>query len=290
MTPFPLSEFPAGSTYRGETGGLYGEGCNTPPPALLERARSAAARIRPLAPDGGRAADGAIGLLALGFSNAEDQFAGFARLAEAQSEHSPALRFVNGAQAHMGSQAWASGMSDRGDPWLALATRLKEAATTARQVQVVWLKLATRFPAQYGEFPRHVAQTTADLAAVVDRLGREFPNLRLVYCSSRVYAGYAEMGLNPEPYAYEEAFAVRALILGQPAMARSSDTPIVVWGPYLWANGKEARGSDGLCWLREDFTADGTHPSPAGAEKVGRLLLDFFRSEPTSTPWFLPSS
>ena len=42
-----------------------------------------------------------------------------------------------------------------------------------------------------------------------------FPNLRIAYLSSRVYGGYATVPLNPEPYAYEGAFAVRWLILDQ---------------------------------------------------------------------------
>lgn len=44
-----------------------------------------------------------------------------------------------------------------------------------------------------------------------------FPNLRIAYLGSRIYAGYASSPRNPEPYAYEGAFAARRLILAQPA-------------------------------------------------------------------------
>ena len=40
----PLTEMSASDRYRGEDGGLYGEGRNEPPPELRERARAAAAR------------------------------------------------------------------------------------------------------------------------------------------------------------------------------------------------------------------------------------------------------
>jgi lysophospholipase L1-like esterase len=32
---------------------------------------------------------------------------------------------------------------------------------------------------------------------------------------------------------------------------------------------------------------DGTHPSPAGAAKVARLLLQFFKSDVTAKSWFV---
>ncbi len=62
--------------------------------------------------------------------------------------------------------------------------------------------------------------------------------------------------------------------------------PWLAWGPYLWADGANPR-DDGLVWLPADFQDDGTHPSPSGEEKVGRLLLEFFRSSPFAQCWFL---
>ena len=43
---------------------------------------------------------------------------------------------------------------------------------------------------------------------------------------------------------------------------------------------------DGLVWTREDLGADGTHPSDSGRIKVGKMLLDFFKTNPTTRPWF----
>jgi hypothetical protein len=120
--------------------------------------------------------------------------------------------------------------------------------------------------------------------------------LRLVYLSSRIYAGYATTALNPEPYAYESAFAVRWLIRDQgkekPAAekapaGRSGAAPVLLWGPYLWADGTRGRAVDALVWKREDLGADGTHPSESGQQKVAELLLRFFKTDPTARSWFL---
>ncbi len=111
-----------------------------------------------------------------------------------------------------------------------------------------------------------------------------FPNLHLVYASSRIYAGYATTPLNPEPYAYESGFAVRWLV--QDRQAGRLKGPWIAWSPYLWADGMRGR-RDGLVWACEDFRADGTHPSRSGAEKVSEQLLRFFKTDPSAKRWFL---
>jgi hypothetical protein len=170
-------------------------------------------------------------------------------------------------------------------------------------VQVAWLKVANpdptvSLPAQNADAYTLVAQMGNILRAMKTR----YPNLRLVYISSRIYAGYATSPLNPEPYAYESAFAVKWLIEAQINQmrtgqidARAGDldynsgvAPWIAWAAYMWADGMNPR-SDGLTWSRSDFQSDGTHPSQSGQQKVGTMLLDFFKREPTATPWFLAS-
>jgi hypothetical protein len=55
-------------------------------------------------------------------------------------------------------------------------------------------------------------------------------NLRVAYLASRIYGGYADGRLNPEPYAYEGEFVVRLLILSQIAAGNSV---VVVGDPGL---------------------------------------------------------
>src|SRR5262249_37406382 len=121
----------------------------------------------------------------------------------------------------------------------------------------------------------------------------KMPNVQLCYLSSRIYAGYATgvSSLNPEPYAYESAFAVRGLIeiqlAGEDSLSYANgNAPWLAWGPYLWADGLTPR-SDGLTWPCEDFNTDGTHPTDPGREQVTKLLMDFFTTDSTTVPWFL---
>ena len=126
-----------------------------------------------------------------------------------------------------------------------------------------------------------------------------YPNLQIVFFSSRIYAGYAVTLLNPEPYAYESGFSVQRLVQAQiNQMADGLIDPIagdlnhdngtapwIAWGPYLWGDGLTPR-SDGLTWLRGDFENDGTHPSKSGQQKVGTMLLEFLLGSPFSRTWF----
>jgi hypothetical protein len=137
-----------------------------------------------------------------------------------------------------------------------------------------------------------------DLVVVLQKLKGRFPNLRLAYLSSRIYAGYATTPLNPEPYAYESAFAVRWLIRdqanGAPGLNYDPEkgqvkAPVLLWGPYLWADGTKGRKTDELVWRRDDLAGDGTHPSPSGRRKVGELLLTFFSTDTTAKRWFVQS-
>jgi hypothetical protein len=54
----------------------------------------------------------------------------------------------------------------------------------------------------------------------------------------------------------------------------------------LWADGVTPRQADGLIYERSDLGSDGTHPSVSGREKVARLMLTFYKSDPLAKTWF----
>jgi len=193
-----------------------------------------------------------------------------------------------------GGQAMAEWVRPEATPWKIAAQRLQTAEVTPAQVQTAWIKLANKGPR--GDLQEHGKKLRQDTLAVVQNAKRAFPNLRIAYLSSRIYGGYASTMLNPEPFAYESAFVVRWLIEDQirgdaalnfDAACGSVEAPVLLWGSYLWANGKTPRQGDGLVWLPEDLAGDGTHPSGSGRDKVAHLLLDFFKQDPLAKPWFV---
>ena len=113
-----------------------------------------------------------------------------------------------------------------------------------------------------------------------------------MYLSSRIYGGYNIAGIrrvNPEPFAYETAFSVRWVIQDQIAREKKGkvDGPVLLWGPYLWADGVTPRKSDQLVWERKDLGEDGVHPSQRGGQKVANLLLEFFKNDAGAKSWFV---
>lgn len=199
---------------------------------------------------------------------------------------------------------------------------------TENQVQAIWLKNANPEPAlqNVGSMtPTTVCANEVPPATFVTeacvyewQLGRtiraaksRYPNLKQIFISTRIYAGYATSALNPEPYAYEYGFSGKWLIQAQVDQVNGSGIDPVAgdlnynngtaawtaWGNYLWADGDTPR-SDGLFWCNSqatppcngesDYLPDGTHPnSEAGADKVVNVLMDFFASS-VYTPWFRP--
>jgi hypothetical protein len=228
-------------------------------------------------------------------SNTTQEFSVFKQMADADPAKSPRLVIVDAAQGGQTAPQWAE-VDAR--PWGIADERLRQAGTTPAQVQVAWIKQAIGQPARFGDFPAHAHQLENDLVKVLHSAMEHYPNLRIAYLSSRIYAGNARTALNPEPYAYESAFGVRWLIDRQLKGDQSlnwEDTrgtvnaPLLLWGPYLWADGIQSRKSDGLSWQPEDLGADGTHPSDSGRRKVAEQLLQFFKTDSSARKWFVAS-
>ena len=289
----PLDQMAAKDTYKGEDGGLYGGGKNVPPPGHRGAAQRELAKLAPLDADGKAAPDGKVVLISIGMSNTTQEFSRFKELADRDAAKWSKLVIVDGAQGGQDAQRWSGPQMPA---WARLQQRLRQAGVTARQVQVAWVKHARMGPGRFGEYPKHAEELMGHVRRSLQLARKKFPNLRVAYLSSRIYAGYATTPLNPEPYAYESALAVRRLILDQikgdaalncDAAKGEVNAPLLLWGPYLWADGLTPRKSDGMVWKREDLAGDGTHPSRAsGREKVGRLLLNFCKADANAKGWF----
>jgi hypothetical protein len=274
----PLTDLKTGK-YQGFQGGLYPGGKNVPSKAYLKKGLAYAKLVKPRDASGKPSASGKVVLLSVGMSNTTQEFSEFVREAAATKTDSH-LVIVDGAQ---GGQDADIVSDPAANFWRVLDRRLTAAGVTGAQVQAVWLKEALIRPTE--AFPADAKRLQADLHTIVTLMRARFPNLRLVYLSSRTYGGYATTALNPEPYAYQSGFAVKWLVQER-ISGGLAGRPWVAWGPYLWTNGTKGR-SDGFVWTCGDVRpSDGTHPSPSGQQKVAQLLLKFFSTNSTSKPWF----
>lgn len=256
--------------YRGHRGGLYPAGRNRPTTGYLRKGLAASRKVKPI--------DGKIVLLSVGMSNATAEFAAFKRVADRDAAKNSNLTIVDGAL-----DGWDA-RRVRAEPeyWDLVDERLIAAGVSANQVQTVWLKES--IAGEERRFPKDAKALQRDLRSIARTMRIRYPNLRLIYLSSRTYGGYAITGLNPEPAAYDSGYAVRGVI--QDRMGGKLKGPWLGWGPYLWTDGLRGR-NDGLVWACEDVEDDGTHPSKTGAQKVANLLMTFFKTDPTARRWFV---
>ncbi len=308
----PLTDLLA-RTYYGNAGGIYPGGINQPPADHDSVARARRNLIKPLDVNGDESPFGKYVLVSIGMSNATQEWCSqnsgppctpwsfMGKVAVDPTVNHYTLVVVNGAADGQDAPAWTSPTSQSYDR--IKFGRLAPLGLSENQVQVAWVKLDDQKPLI--SLPADSADANillTNLGLVMRALRIRYPYLRLVFLSSRIYGGYATTDLNPEAYAYESGFAVKWLIesqinemRGQPPNPRvgtlnytNKAAPLILWGPYLWANGTTPR-SDGLTWERADFEEDGVHPSQIGEGKVSQRLIDFFKNSPYTRCWFVTS-
>jgi hypothetical protein len=275
----PLSDEGA-VKYKGYVASLYPHGAASAPEKYLRLGKKRARRIAPRDTNGRKDPNGKIVLLSVGMSNTKAEFDEFRTLIEDSNAVAETVVAVNGAQ---GGQDAPKIDDPNAKYWKNIDGDLEAKRMTRDQVQVAWLKQAVG--GETDSFPDDAKELQGYLQTIVEIMRDRFPNLKIVYLSSRIYAGYATTALNPEPHAYQSGYSVKWLI-GKQIRSDHKERPWLAWGPYLWTDGLEGR-DDGLTWTCEDVQDDGTHPSESGQLKVANLLLDFFKSSSTSRSWFL---
>jgi hypothetical protein len=292
----PINDLGTG-TYEGSEAGLYPNGLNTRPAAFDAAGVSIAQSIQPLDADGTvDPVNGKIGFMTIGMSALFDTFLQYTTDFYADPGVNPHVVLVPGAQ----PRAYAANFADPND-WFwnpIFQSFLPESGLTAAQVQVVYVKDID--PTPTGTFPADMAKLQSEYELIPQNVLAKFPNVKLLYWGGPIYTGYSDgltTGLiDPEPYEYESAFAVKWAIQDQingnaNLNWNSANGPVLApwmsWGAYPWANGLLAR-QDGTYWSCPDIKYDGFHPSELyGREKETNLMLNFFKSDDTTTPWFL---
>ena len=321
----PITDMTA--PYKGEDGGLYGGGKNEPPEAHRAAHLRETEKIVPRDASGEPSAEGKIGFITIGFSNPNIESEDFKRVAGSDAQKSPRVVIVNGCIGGRSAVMWAWDGADilpkpeqerldkqmdllrmpkenrktpagvAKDTWPTLAKRIEAAGLSAKQVQVCWLKHVEANPKPLGDFPAHARALQADITSVLHIAKHHYPNLRVVYLSSRTFGGWSgrESG-SPEPYAYESGFGTRWIVQSQikgdallnfDSARGEVKAPFVLWGPYLWAQGDTPRKLDGLTWTQNDVRPDQLHPNESGCKKTTALLLNFFKTNEGASRWFL---
>lgn len=284
----PIDDLGTG-TYQGRQGGLYPNGSDVRPESHTVGGLAQAARIIPRNANGAPSANGKIVFLSIGMSNCTQEFSRFIELGNADTDKSPNVVLIDGAQ---GGQTASIILDPAAGFWTVVAQRLQAAGVTAQQVQAIWFKEADASPTS--GWPAYAQTLRDEFETVMNVIHVKFPNARICYVASRIYAGYATSLLNPEPYSYEQGFSCKWLIEdqinGDPGLNYDPAngpvmSPWIDWGKYNWADGLMPRG-DGLTWECSDFVSDGTHPSPQGRDKVAHILLSHLHREPTAS-WYL---
>lgn len=287
----PLSDLGNGF-YLGFQGGLYPGGSNTRPANHQTEGEIAASLVVPLDENGVRDdINGKIVFTSIGMSNTRQEFGQFIQDSQSISNLNPQLEIFNGAE---GGKSVEKMIDVNAAYWTDLKARLQQSNLDPLQVQVVWFKQVYSQPPTL-VFPDHAISLAKDLGRTVLNMKVHFPNVKICYLASRIYGGYSPNNFRNEPLSYETGFAHKWLVEAQindnllinhdprqgPAVA-----PWLSWGPYLWADGVLPR-SDGLFYTCDDMADDGHHPGPGARTKISQLLLDFYTTDATATPWFL---
>jgi len=292
----PITDLGTG-TYLGAEGGLYPSGSNVMPASHDTDGVNLAAAVQPLDSNGNPDPNGKYGLLSLGLSVTFENYFYLQQAAMADASLNSHLVLVNGANPNLTAARYAN----PNDPIWATEMNyfIPQAGVTANQIVAAWVMVIDGYP--IGTFPADMTKLQGEYESIARNLHTKFPNLKLAFYSSRDYSGYSNGRVqpdDPEPYAYETAFAVRGMIADQlngtgnlnyNAANGPVTAPWLAWANYDWANGLMPR-SDGLVWTCQDFLNDGTHNSlPGGREKDANFLFNFLKTNDATAPWFMAS-
>ncbi|MGH9433790.1 MAG: choice-of-anchor D domain-containing protein [Terriglobia bacterium] len=290
----PITDLGTG-TYLGAEGGLYLNGSNVMPASHDSDGVGLAQSIQPLDSNGNPDPNGKYALLSLGLSITFENYFELQQAGTADPSLNPHLVLVNGANPNLTAARYAN---PNDAIWATIMNYfLPQSGVTANQVVAAWVMVIDGFPT--GTFPGDISTLETQYISIAQNLHTKFPNLEVAFFSSRDYSGYSngeKQPDDPEPYAYEDGFAVQAVIQdqlnGDPALNYNPANgtvmaPWLAWADYDWANGLLPR-SDGLAWGCQDFLYDGTHNSdPSGREKDANILLNFLKTDDATAPWFL---
>jgi hypothetical protein len=262
---------------------------------MISAYRSMTDAITPLSSNGSPdQSNGKIVMIGVGASNPRTEFNAFIAKATVDPAINANLVLANTCVGGQGVQK----MNQPSDSyWKNAAKVLDSLGCSAQQVQVAWVETDntqdadTTFPA--------AAQGLADqLYTLCSTMRTHYPNLKVIYFSSRSYAGYIDPAtalagrglLSPRDYlnGWAIKFLIERQINGTAGYAFSGESPALpalMWCTDNWADGITPK-LDGLFWHCDDFSGDGLHLSPLGEEKSGARIHAFFSTDALAQTWY----
>lgn len=259
-----------GMEYKGQTGGLYGDGSNIPPPTHDVHGRASADSVQPIG--------GKVVVLCLGYSNVQRECSRFQaeesgvpldrRNKKYAIEIGRGIVVVNGAQGNALADDWDQPTEEEYD----VVRDQRLPPYTEADVQVVWMELVLKIENRPPTVPLPDSAAQAwrirDMCdSVIASIRTRYPNVRQVFLSQKIHGFYSDAV--PEPYSYETGYGIRACILDH------AGEPFVGWGPYLWDP----------AWGPEYFIDSIGHPSDLALGVIAALLHDFFETSPYAGWW-----
>ncbi len=287
------------STWNGVRGGLYPEGRNVPPPNNMSAYESTISTIVPRSLDGAvDHVDGKIVMIGVGASNPRTEFNAFVAFAMADPMRSTNIVFANTCVGGQGVQK----MNQTSDSYWKNAEKVVDSLHCSNaQVQVAWVETDNTQDTDTA-FPGAAEGLADQLFTLCSTMRSFYPNLKVIYFSSRSYAGYIDPAtalagkglLSPRDHlnGWAIKFLIERQINGTPGYRFSEDSPelpALMWCTDNWADGTTPR-LDGHFWHCDDFSGDGLHLSPLGEEKSGARIHTFFSTDPLAQRWFHTAS
>ncbi len=272
---------------------LYPGNSNQMPAAHRAKGEALAATIQPLNANGNLdLANGKIVIIAEGMSNTRSEMEMLDSLfIRGNAALHAKLEFRNLAQGGCDMVCWANSGVGPIDPQVQVAL-LKHSNNRAQNAdgspQIEIGPFTTR---DTKTFPAHAQTTNGMLKQRILDLKQQYPNLKLVFLTSRTFGGWSCAPAGDEyhePVALEEGFVVKWLVRDQiqgtdPDLAfegPNAKAPWLAWGPYLWDPD----------WPEDYFKEDGTHPCDAGRKAAAQLWYDFLTQDGAAKTWFLKSA
>ncbi|MBK7038092.1 MAG: T9SS type A sorting domain-containing protein [Bacteroidetes bacterium] len=278
--------------YLGYQAGLYPGGSNELTGPHLKSGKTIANGIKPLDGDGNiNFGDGVVLVAGFGPSvpgHIYNKFVEHVRTPSDKYDLNPCLDALNLC---VGGKdiGYATIDSTSDSYWESLVQKVYDVGYTPEQVQIGWMYFNSKGLTVPPIFPDKALETKALDIIFINKAKEHFPNLKIMYISSRHFGGYADTSIVEyyslaEPTSYQNSWTVKWLVEEQinntnPMLqykGANPKAPYIMWGPNFWCDGDAKRDYDDKKYICElSYSAsDGYHLSDQQDSKDALDILD----------------